>query len=162
MGCFPSNISYMTGVLAVFGAVLVVGSGLAIRAALAVLRDIASNGSRTSQVLGDYLDGGAASQEARFRDLEDLVDRLPQRWEEIKREASRLDGRARYAVTSIKKELDDRGLEDAGVEGLANELQLVDAGSGGSESVPAMPEGMAQDLANADWRSVVRSQIKGA
>jgi 3-oxoacyl-(acyl-carrier-protein) synthase len=72
------------------------------------------------------------SLEQRFRDLEDLVDRLPQRWEEIKREASRLDARARYAVGRTREELEARGLADERLDDLDRELRVVD-GSGSGE-----------------------------
>ncbi len=106
---------------------------------------------------------GAGDQEARFRDLEDLVDRLPQRWEEIKREASRLDGRARYAVSRAREELEERGLSDERLEDLGRELQLVDGGGsedGGMqpmrESLAAAPQADFFQPQEDDWNAAAR------
>lgn len=75
---------------------------------------------------------GAGTVRTRIGDLEDLVDRLPTRWEEIKAESARLDARARYAVGRVRKELEERDLQHDGIESLAGELRLVDGD--GSES----------------------------
>ena len=115
--------------------------------------------------LEESFSGGAEDVETRFRDLEDLVDRLPQRWEEIKREASRLDGRARYAVTRAREELAERGLADERLEDLGRELQLVDGGGSPDGGVQPVREGVESvpqpDLFSPqpepDWQSAARA-----
>lgn len=118
--------------------------------------------------LGEYFEaldlavrqtGEPAEAEVRRRlaDLEDLVERLPARWEEFKNEARRAEGRARKIVESAREELAEHGFEHAGVEAQAAELRLVDAGGGGEEAVPAVRQDLeSPPTAPSDWRSLAR------
>jgi hypothetical protein len=99
-----------------------------------------------------------------IRDLEDLVDRLPQRWEEIQRESARLDARARYAVQRTRKELEERGLADERLDELDTELRLIDGDRGGDGPVRAVPGSVAQDqptpdvpTGDEDWQQRTRA-----
>lgn len=75
----------------------------------------------------------APDLEARVREIEDQVDRLPSKWEAMVKEAARAEGRARALVRRTQKELEDRGLVSQGVEAEADQLRLID-GEGGDDS----------------------------
>jgi len=149
----------MVGVLAVSIAVFLVALVVIGRAAIVAFRQLVRIHEANQGTLQGILEGGAASQEARFRDLEDLVDRLPNRWEEIKREASRLDGRARYAVSRVREELASLDAEDDAVTELAAELELPDVEGGGTEGVLPMRPGVAEAPQPDNWRAHARARL---
>jgi len=149
----------MTVLAGIFGAAFLAGIIYAGKAAFAVFCQLSDNVAAVAAVQREWLEGGAAASELRFRDLEDLVDRLPKRWDEIKREVARLDSRARYAVKGAREELAERGLEDDRLEELAGELHIVDGGGSGSEEVYAVPTGVETSPESEDWRTAVRTMI---
>lgn len=112
--------------------------------------------------------GPGTVTEQRFRDLEDLVARLPARWEDVKREASRLDSRARYAVSRTRKELAARGLADERLDELGDELGDVD-GDGGddggllsmSKEVADIPRIPQHSSPSGDWQALARARKFG-
>lgn len=104
--------------------------------------------------LADAWEGDAKTVRQEIRDLEDLVDRLPQRWDEIRKEAARLDSRARHHASRALRELAESGVSDTGLEAVGAELHLVDGGPGGSEGVPAVPPGVANGSEPDDLRGL--------
>ena len=81
--------------------------------------------------------------ETRLRNLEDAIERLPRKWEDIKREAQAADARARHHARRVRQELEDRGLTDEGVEALAEQFQLVNDDGSTRGGVQPMRENMA-------------------
>lgn len=149
----------MVGVLAVSIAVLVVAFVVIGRAAIVAFRHLVRILGGMSEDLRSFIEGGEASIRAEIRDLEDLVDRLPTRWEEIKRESARLDARARYAVTRVRDELASLDAEDDAVTELAGELQLGDVVPGGAEGVLALHPGVEETPPADDWRAHARARL---
>lgn len=80
--------------------------------------------------------------EARIRNLEDLVERLPQRWEDIRHEVERRENRARHHVRRVREKLEEHGLEDAAIEDLADELGIEDGSGSSAEGVRLVPPDM--------------------
>ena len=153
----------MLVIIAVLMAVFLVTWALIGRAAIRLFVEHSRIHDRIRQDLQKHFEGNAGESVARLRDLEDLVDRLPQRWEEIKREASRLDGRARYAVTRAREELSTSGLADERLEDLAGELHLVDGNGVPPQEVPEVPENVAeveQHDRQQGWRGMIRSNLR--
>ena len=96
-------------------------------------------------------------------ELRKLVDDLPFRWEKIRDETRRFQGRAYHHVKRVRDSLAEHGLEDADIEDLAGELQLPDAESGGDKGVlPLRPdvEG-SQPAAEESWQ-VITARMKAA
>ena len=131
-----------------------------VNAAHRLIREYLDAFDAHTKAISKAFEGDDKTSEARFRDLEDLVDRLPSRWEEIKRESARLDSRARYAVKGIRQELAERGEEADSIEELAAELQLPDAERSQPEGVHPMPPSVAVNEQIADWRSVLRTHMR--
>jgi len=101
----------------------------------------------------------------RMLELEDSVERLPRKWEDIKREALAAEARARAHIKRAQKELSERGLADPGVDQLGRELSLLD-GDGGEESgLSAVPQDVAvaaaRDPEPEDWAEVARNHKFG-
>lgn len=149
----------MGSVLAVSSAVFLVAFVVIGRAALVALRDLSRNFGRFHTDVRAYLEGGEASVRTEIRDLEDLVDRLPTRWEEIKREAGRLDARARYAVSRVRTELASLDAEDDAVTELAGELHLPDDDGSGDQGVLALHPDVAEAAQADDWRAHARARL---
>ncbi len=103
-----------------------------------------------------HLKSGAADWEERIRDMEDSVERLPLRWDQIRAEAERFDGRARSAIKRVEKELAANGLADDTIAGLSRELRVSDGGRSGEEEMPPVPAGVAE---SEPQPSTVRQQI---
>lgn len=144
----------MLAIPAVLGAVFLALLWRAGRAASARMGELSSALVEIREVLAAAYRVDETGVEQRFRDLEDLVDRLPQRWEEIKREAGRLDARARYAVGRARSELAESGLADERLEELGSELHLVDDGGSGGGPVSPLPtplEVAPQQAGDASW-----------
>ena len=93
--------------------------------------------------------------ERRIIALEDAIDRLPQKWEEIKAEARRSEQRARDHARSARKELEERGFESPGLEAVAQELRLVDGEGGDGEGMQPMrpPMEAGQPPEPEDWNT---------
>lgn len=120
-------------------------------------------------LLARLVDGGEAPMRTRLADLEDQVARLPGRWEDIRREAARLDARARSAVARARQELADSGLSDDRLETVADELQLEHGdGSGGGgvlpvpASVASVPRAAQPEPEAGDWKERTRRLKWGA
>ncbi len=93
----------------------------------------------------------------RLMEVEDGLERLPKKWEEIKREAQAAESRARSHTKRALKELEEHGYSDPGVTQMAGELQLLDGGGSEASGVQPVPEGMAVDEPEVqDWRAVSR------
>ena len=131
------------------------------RAALAILQDLSVSNRDLAHTIQSALDDGEGSVKQQIRDLEDLVDRLPARWEEIKREAARLDARARYSVGRARKELSERGITDERLEDLGAELHLVDDEGSDEEAMPAVHPGLETGPDPSDWRQYARWRLSG-
>lgn len=71
----------------------------------------------------------------RVTDLEDAVDRLPSKWDEMVALARRAEERNRGIVRGALEELEEAGYEHAGVEAAAQELRLRDGDGGSSGGV---------------------------
>jgi len=119
--------------------------------------------------LARMADGPEESFSHRLLDLEDAVDRLPKKWEEMVRAASAAEARARGHIKRAQKELEERGLSDEGIDQLGHELRVVDEDGGPGdgvqrlhESVDPGPEDDTSDGANENWRELARLRKFGA
>lgn len=138
----PLAVVLAAGILAVVMTARVLGK------ALARISDV------LEATLGQIAAGPEVPFSQRLSDLEDLVERLPQRYEEFKNEARRAEGRARSVVSDALRQLDELGVEHAGISEQARELHLEDGGERGSEAVPAVrPQLESTPTAAEDWRS---------
>jgi len=110
-------------------------------------------------------EGPEESLRVRMLDMEDAVERLPRKWEDIKREALASESRARAHIKRAQKELGDRGLADPGVDQLGRELSLLNGDGSEDETVPAVPESVAEpaapDIGPEDWRELTRNRKFG-
>lgn len=101
----------------------------------------------------------------RILDLEDAVERLPRKWEDIKREALAAESRARAHIKRAQKELDERGLSDPGVDQLGRELSLLNGGGSEEGEVSAVPEDVALaptvDAGPEGWAEIARNHKFG-
>ena len=133
---FPVLASIVT---AICGAALVAAAWVAVtlfRVHLGTLDAIRAQLER-------LLEGGEKPVKGRLADLEDLVARLPARWEDIRREAARIDARARSVVARARRELAESGVADERLERVADELQLGDGDAGEGDELLAVRNGMA-------------------
>ena len=80
--------------------------------------------------------------ERRLTAIEEQLDRLPSKWQDIKREAKSYYERARHHVRRTQAELEERGLRDPELDGLDRELRLVHGDGGGAQGVPAVSPGV--------------------
>lgn len=148
--------------LAVGPAALVVTLVVLARVARVHVQQLGGHFERLEAAVRATGEPAEADMRRRVADLEDLTERLPQRWEEFKNEARRAEDRARKIVGSAREELAEHGFEHAGVEAQARELHLVDAGGGEAEGLPAVPESMEGPEPTAeDWREAVRRRKFG-
>ena len=94
-------------------------------------------------------------------ELRKLVDDLPFRWEKIRDETRRFQGRAYHHVKRVRDSLAEHGLEDADIEDLATDLQLPDAESGADKGVlPLRPDvASGQPAVEEDWQ-VITARMK--
>jgi hypothetical protein len=114
------------------------------------------------KVQEEYVKGPRGAFESRMRHLEDMVELLPQRWEHIKKEAERFDGRARSAISRVTGELEERGLTDDTIAALAGEIREADGGPGaGAElfPVPAELEAAPEFAPQMSWQDEIRAQV---
>lgn len=104
--------------------------------------------SRTVDALVEVLgqsDGGISEDvERRLMVLEDAVDRLPSKWDEVKREAKNFYQRAGHHVRRARTELSERGFADPELEQLSNDLLPIDGGGGSEEGLQHVRAGMAE------------------
>ena len=109
------------------------------------VRRAAAEETRTAHLLSRVSEPVQAvlSQEVKDQlgELRVLVDELPFRWEKIRDETRRFQGRAYHHVKRVRDSLAEHGLEDADIEDLAGELQLRDADTSGDKGVlPLRPD----------------------
>jgi len=126
---------------------------------------------RISGSLERIAEGPETSFSHRLVELEDLVDRLPKKWEDVKREAAAAEARARSHIRRAQKELEERGFEDPGVDQLAHELHVVD-GDGGPDDGVRSVRGEVESVAGPpgehvapdplDWREATLLHKFGA
>lgn len=100
------------------------------------------------------------------RELAELVDRLPSKWEEMRDQTLRAEQRSRALVTRARKELAELGLEHAGLDAESAQLRLVDGeGSESGELQPVRRSLAAGELPSAqppeDWREMTRRKKYG-
>lgn len=95
---------------------------------------------------------GSEETHRRLIELEDAVDRLPAKWEDVQREAKSYYARATHHVRRARQELEERGLADAELDELSQRLQPVDDGGIESEGVPTVSQEMGDD-APSDFAS---------
>ena len=139
---------------------------------VSALRRIGDHAGALASISGSLdriTEGPEASFSHRMLDLEDAVDRLPKKWEDMLRAASAAEARARQHIRRAQKELEERGFSDAGVDQLGHELHVVDEEGGPGDGVQPLlasvddsPEGPTSDQANADWRDLARLRKFGA
>jgi len=143
--------------LGVVFAVALIGVALA---ALARLRDVHTTFLAISASLSELAAGPEQGFSIRLRDVEDAVERLPKKWEDLKRDAAAAETRARAHIRRAQKELDERGFADPGVDQMAYELGVSDGVGGeddGLRSVPGGVEGLEEQpvpgpaAAEEDW-----------
>ena len=125
--------------------------------------------ARISDSLSLIAKGPEESFSHRLLDLEDAVDRLPKKWEEMVRASAAAEARARSHVKRAQKELEERGFTDAGLDQLGQELLSVDEDGSPVEGVQPLresvdigPESPDADKANEDWREMARMRKFGA
>lgn len=167
------DTSAVIGVLNVAALVVLGVAVISLRDTLAGLRALLAPIHRLLEASPSQLSSDVQKQ---LRDLEDLVDRLPQRWELLKEEANAIFNRARAAeertrgaVNRARQELADRGLLDDGIEEQARELRLLDGGGSEEEGMPAMHQGMAdggqpvqpRPMTEAEEEEFVRRALRG-
>ena len=118
-----------------------------------------------SEHLSTLADAPEKAFSIRLLDLEDSVERLPRKWEDIKREALAAESRARAHIKRAQKELDERGLSDPGVDQLGRELSLLDGDGGEEGGVSPVPQALADppagDAGPEDWAEVARNRKFG-
>lgn len=150
----------------VFSAVLLALLWGAGRAAVAVSDALASATAVLADLVGvveSFREGPEARFSERLGELEHTVDLLPQRWEEFKNAARRSEDRARAIVRDAQKQLEELGLEHAGIEAQATELRVSDGGRGGVEELPAVREDLESHAAPVeDWRAALNRKKYGA
>jgi len=140
----------MTALLAVvWVAFVVLFSGFAL-AALRRFEDHSSTMRDIYGVLESIKDGPEVPFERRLTVLEELVDMLPLKWEEIQRTALGAEARARAHIKRVQKELASLGLEDPGLDRAASELRTIDDNGGEEESVRLVPGGVEADISPPD------------
>lgn len=133
------------------------------------LGPFATRHHQTLDVLEALSTSIAGSEDLRLRlvELEDAVDRLPAKWEDVKRESSSLYHRTRHHIRRTQDQLAERGLEDPELDQLAFEVGGVrerNAEGGGGEGVQPVPSGVENpppppwappsmnDIIAAKWR----------
>lgn len=84
----------------------------------------------------------AAELASRVRVLEDAQDDVMLAVAEGIKNVERAENRIRATVSRARKQLEDSGVEHAGLEAEAAELRLIDGGGGSPEGLPPMPADM--------------------
>lgn len=100
----------------------------------------------------------------RIQDLEYTADLLPQKWEEMVKEARRAEGRAHAAVRRARQELQTRGFADANLDEHADELRELDdlrSGNGSVSPVRAEVASNAPPQTADDWEALTRRKKYG-
>lgn len=79
---------------------------------------------------------GGEETHRRLMELEEAVDRLPAKWEDVKREANSFYSRGLHHVRRVREELEARGLRDTELDDLDGQLRPLDEPGGDGEGVP--------------------------
>lgn len=154
-------VAFLAVTWAVSAAVLLGLAGAALRRS----RDHDQLLLRISGTLERIAEGAEEDLKGRLRDVEDLVERLPKKWEDIKREAAAAETRSRNHIRRAQKELEERGFEDPGIDQLAHELRVHDGDGSENGGVRPLREGMDGSAEGAppeslegaeDWRAIAR------
>jgi hypothetical protein len=80
--------------------------------------------------------------DGRLFQLEQLVDVLPQKWEEMVKQAKRSEDRARAVVKRAQDQLAEAGYEHPGIEAEASELRRIHGDDSDPEQLQLVPERM--------------------
>ncbi len=102
----------------------------------------------------------------RVRQVEELVDMLPVKWEQMVKQSERAYTRARSVIRSTQKKLADAGLEDPAIEAEGEELQRIDDERGSEPELRLMPgpmEEAAQPVGPGpeDWEALTWAKKYG-
>lgn len=155
----------MLGILAVIAVVSWALSWRAWDIAVSVMREHATALEGCREHLSTISEGPEKVFSLRLLDLEDSVERLPRKWEDIKREALASESRARAHIKRAQKELSERGLTDPGVDQLGRELSLLDGDGSEEEGLSAVPENVAVpatgDVGAQGWAELARNRKFG-
>ena len=128
--------------------ILLVGGVLGVLAwaLLGPLRALAAESEGTADLLREVIDsipkGFSEEDQRRLLEVEEAVDLLPRKWEEIKRDAKSLYGRASHHVGRAREELEARGLRDPELDELDGQLRLIDGGRSEVGGLREVPEGV--------------------
>ncbi len=159
-------VAFLAVTWAVSAAVLLGLAGAALRR----YRDHDQLILRISGTLERIAEGAEEDLKGRLRDVEDLVDRLPKKWEDIKREAAAAETRSRNHIRRAQKELEERGFEDPGIDQLAQELRVHDGDGSEDGGVQPLRSGVEsggdgappESFAGAeDWRAIASRKKYG-
>ena len=98
----------------------------------------------------------------RLKDLEDAIDRLPSKWEEIKREAQSFYNRATHHVRRARKELEESGFRDPELDEIAQfDLLEGDARGSGEEGVHPLPTHVAANGLSSEPEHLANARAAG-
>lgn len=91
---------------------------------------------------------------ARLEGLERDVERLPRAWEEFADDARKTQQRAQWHVKRVKKELQERGLQDEEIDALGSSIRSIDGDGGGEGQLQLLQDPVAEIPAatvQEDW-----------
>lgn len=108
----------------------------------------------------------AVELERRLTAIEEGLDRLPSKWEDIKREAKSYYERARHHVRRTEAELEERGLRDPELADLSREFRLIHGDGGDPEGLPTVRPNVESDQpptppTEADWLTLANERKFG-
>jgi hypothetical protein len=83
---------------------------------------------------------------ARLEELERDVERLPRVWEEFADDARKTQQRAQWHIKRVKKELQERGLQDEEIDTLGSSLRPVDGNGSGESQLQLLQDPVAEVL----------------
>ncbi len=125
--------------------------GLAVYAVLGPLSrtplDHRSHLGRIADALETNTVDNGLNLERRLTAMEEGLDALPRKWDEINDKAKSHYERARHHVRRTKAELEARGFTDPEIDSLDGELRLIHGGGGEDEGVRAVHEDVVRPQA---------------
>lgn len=95
-------------------------------------------------VVGRYVDDPIRLLHERLKTLENDVDELPRKWQEIERDSKKLRDRATYHVRRVRAELDQLDLADPELDALASDLRGRDGEPGEQGELLPVPAAVAE------------------
>ena len=108
-------------------------------------------------------DGPEKGFSLRLLEVEDGLERLPKKWDDIKRAAEACESRARSHTKRALKELEEHGYSDPGVSQMAGELQLLNGEPSEPSGVQPLRDGVeVAEPEISDWRAFTRLKKFGA